>query len=365
MQMVPYKAPVATTMLFRPRMPVFSPSRGGTTISHTELIGDFTALTNDFESKKYEVNPGIAATFPWLSGLAINFETYKFKKLIFHYHTSAPTDESGTIYMAPDYDASDAGFPNEASISNTGGSVSIAVWKNTQMSVNTKLIHQQNPTLLVRSEYVGSAIADYDGCSVSVASLVKVPGSKGKLIVEYVVEFHTPNTSIDVAAPMIPNDQFYGSSTSGPATYSLNGFAYPNLSYDVNLNGIPNAFDYDAKNAQYLLKVPATVNLQGAVTPAVDTTGSGTAMFQAQLQSSVDGGATWSQQSGDCTELNATVAAFGSTVGWSFLKYFDADTLFRVVYAISGLAGGTILRAHYQKIRFELLASSRRLPLPT
>jgi hypothetical protein len=362
MQMVSYKAPVATTMLFKPRNPNIHNSGKGTILSHTELIGDFTALTTAYESTKYEVNPGIAATFPWLAGFAVNFESYRFRKLIFHYHTSAPTTESGTIYLAPDYDASDAAYPSEAAISNTGGSVSIAVWKNTILRLSPKLIHQQNDWLYVRSQYVGTAIADYDGCSVSIASIVNTPGAKGKLIVEYEVEFRTPNTSIDEASQVVPMDQFYSASpsTSGASDISANATYYLNWAQN-KFNGIPDAVVYNDAQNYHQLKVPATVHLSGGLSPELITAGTGTSSLEVRLQSSPDDGKTWYPEQVDVAIKDNTALGYANHVGWNILKHFDAGTLLRSIVILSGMGGAAKYRLHHLRSIVEAVPSKRVL----
>lgn len=78
-----------------------------TRIVHREPL-DTVFGSVGFAINTYELNPGIPATFPWLSAQAIGYESYKINSLSVEY--SFTTNEfigKGRIVIAPDYDAAD------------------------------------------------------------------------------------------------------------------------------------------------------------------------------------------------------------------------------------------------------------------
>jgi hypothetical protein len=86
-------------------------------IRHKEYIGDVLSTTA-FTLMSMAINPGLSASFPWLSFMAANYQEYYFAGLLFSFvSTSADALNStntalGKIIMATDYNASDVTFIN-------------------------------------------------------------------------------------------------------------------------------------------------------------------------------------------------------------------------------------------------------------
>nr|QKV51191.1 putative capsid protein [Crucivirus sp.] len=98
--------------------PHSSLEKGMMSICHSEYIGDLissgTTSTTNFVSQSYALNPGNSGTFPWLSSTAINFQHYRFKKLVFEYRplvsestasTTATLLSMGSVIMATQYNS--------------------------------------------------------------------------------------------------------------------------------------------------------------------------------------------------------------------------------------------------------------------
>jgi len=66
----------------------------------------------NFGNQAFAINPGHAATFPWLSGEATQWEKYRFEYLEFYYEhdvsSFATAGTTGKVVMSLDYDAADA-----------------------------------------------------------------------------------------------------------------------------------------------------------------------------------------------------------------------------------------------------------------
>lgn len=112
--------------------------KGEMCIEHSEYIGDLissgTTGTTNFVSQLYGLNPGNPNTFPWLSSVAINFQDYRFKKLVFEYRplisestsTSAATLTSmGSVILATQYDSIIGPYPNKVTMENSDFALSI------------------------------------------------------------------------------------------------------------------------------------------------------------------------------------------------------------------------------------------------
>ncbi len=102
-----------------PRPSVLNNRRGkwmggtfGPRIAKSEYIGDVLGSTT-FASivfpgqldSRYALNPGLEPSFPWLSAVAANFESYRFHYLAVHYIPSTNLNAVGNLYMTPVVDA--------------------------------------------------------------------------------------------------------------------------------------------------------------------------------------------------------------------------------------------------------------------
>lgn len=83
-----------------------------------------------FELRKYEINPGLAGIFPFLSQLAQNFEIYQFEGLIFYYKPTSGEGANGAnnaigkVIMACNYDQDAPNFFNSVQMENYDYAVS-------------------------------------------------------------------------------------------------------------------------------------------------------------------------------------------------------------------------------------------------
>lgn len=100
-------------------------NRGGIIVRHREYIGDVLATTA-FTVQSFMINPGLFNTFPWLSQIAMGYEQYKPRGMIFEFLStssdallsSATSTALGTVSMATQYDVSDPPFTDKRSMLN-------------------------------------------------------------------------------------------------------------------------------------------------------------------------------------------------------------------------------------------------------
>lgn len=109
--------------------PSFSTNGDDVIIKHREFVVDLTSTTS-FSNANYLINPGNASLFPWLSGLATNFEEYEFLGLIFEFKSTsgsaiASTNNAlGTVMMATDYNVENGNFTTKRAMETTEFSTS-------------------------------------------------------------------------------------------------------------------------------------------------------------------------------------------------------------------------------------------------
>lgn len=84
-----------------------SSTPGTVRIHHRELICTLNGTTADDFSRVYVIQPSNGQTFPWLSAIASQYETYTFNMLKFHYVPAVPTTYGGSVALAIDLDADD------------------------------------------------------------------------------------------------------------------------------------------------------------------------------------------------------------------------------------------------------------------
>jgi hypothetical protein len=66
------------------------------TIRHREFIGEVRSSTAYTVRYELPINPGLASTFPWLSDIAVNFQQYRVKGMVFHYIPTSGNAVSST-----------------------------------------------------------------------------------------------------------------------------------------------------------------------------------------------------------------------------------------------------------------------------
>lgn len=83
-------------------------------IRHKEYLGEVTANKSFTINNTFPLNPGLAQTFPWLSGVANRFQEYRFKGVVYHYVPSSgslstgTSNALGTVMLQTTYRSNDA-----------------------------------------------------------------------------------------------------------------------------------------------------------------------------------------------------------------------------------------------------------------
>jgi len=186
-------APVAYSSPTLSGQPRVSSNAKCTRIVHRELIGTISGVTT-YGVTAYALNPGVAATFPWLTTVANNYEQYMFKALRFHYVTRCATTYTGSVLLSPEYDALDSPPATEIIQAMMEGSVEDVPWRDQVISFSYPDMISMGPRKFIRSGSVGVAdLKTYDVGQLFVGLAGCTDTSTiGKLWVEYDVELYVP-----------------------------------------------------------------------------------------------------------------------------------------------------------------------------
>lgn len=178
----------------------FSNAAQSTRIQHREYLQDvYTgAAAGAFSITGFQINPGLAFTFPYLASVAQNFEEYRIRGMVFEFiSTSSPYNANaamGSIVMAMEYNAAAPAFTNKPQMENSDFAISARFDKNMVYGVecslnaqNTYYVRTGNGALPLTSTDLGTMyVATQPAASFPTGSNV------GELWVSYDIEFYRP-----------------------------------------------------------------------------------------------------------------------------------------------------------------------------
>lgn len=186
-----------------PPMITNSISNGAVIIRHREYLRDIYNSV-DFENTSFDLNPGITASFPWLSQMAMSFAQYRFRGLVFEFKTtssdtvlsSAASTSLGTVVMATQYNALDAPFTNKFEMENWEYSVSTKPSLSCMHPV--ECAKSQTPVSLLWTRNGPKAgderLYDLGNFNIATVGMQGTAGTSsiGELWCSYEVEFYKP-----------------------------------------------------------------------------------------------------------------------------------------------------------------------------
>lgn len=107
-----------------------SPDGKSLRVKHREYARSLTGgAANTMHGFQAMISPTNQLLFPWLAGIAANYESYLFHKLRFHYVPSCSATDQGTAIMAVDYDPTDDNEVDIGTLFSMFGSIYSNVWK--------------------------------------------------------------------------------------------------------------------------------------------------------------------------------------------------------------------------------------------
>jgi hypothetical protein len=174
--------------------PSIRATRDSSRIVHRELISSISGTAGFAIANAFALNPGIAATFPWLASQAASWEQYRFNKLRFCYYTRTGSNTPGSMLLVPDYDAAD-GPPSSEQIASSYEDVSEdAPWKDLCCDLRVSAMHSMGPRKFVRTAALlaNQDIKTYDAGNLYACTTDGAVANWGKLWVEYDVSLFVP-----------------------------------------------------------------------------------------------------------------------------------------------------------------------------
>jgi len=221
-------APVATASIMVTGKPRISGLESNSVrIVNREYFRDVLGSV-PYSAQATQINPGNNIMFPWLSGIAANYESYMFRKLKFFYEPICSTVTSGSLMMAIDYDSTDAVAPSKAILMAYEGAVRTSPWAQAICNANRADKILQKRFVNIGSVPAGTDIRLNNVGFLTVAS-EQVPSgdaSIGEMYVEYEIEFYIPQLQFNV--PGFASGEAQANSVAAPipiATPLLNGIS--------------------------------------------------------------------------------------------------------------------------------------------
>lgn len=183
-----------------------------TRITHREYISDVKESVV-FECNSLDVgepdaglpiNPGLPTLFPWLSGVAASYESYRFERLQFEYRTLSSTDKTGTVILAVDLDVTDPAPTGKAEVMSFEGAVRSVPWGEITCPVSIPQLADRPRNLFVRT---GDPPAGSDQKLYDLGQLFACTEGQsgttdniGEVYVTYVVDLFTPSAEHESAS---------------------------------------------------------------------------------------------------------------------------------------------------------------------
>lgn len=236
------------------QIPQFSKTNATNIVCHREYLGDISG-TAAFNNRVYPINPGMAATFPWLNTVANNYQEYRFHGLIFEFRPMI-TDfitggAPGTVIMATNYNADAPSYTSKQNMENSEYAVSVKPTLPMIHGVECAGGQTILPQRYVRNGAVptGQDLRLYDAGNFQFATTANPVQQLGELWVSYCVEFFKPimpdAADVNIASLHIARN----TSVSGTNPFGLVQLSvYTNMSNvsstanSVTFDGIPGAY---------------------------------------------------------------------------------------------------------------------------
>lgn len=311
-------------------------------IQNSELVGTLLGSVA-FTANRFVINPGMAATFPWLSVQAAQWQQYKFNRLCFRYVTRTATDEKGSVILSPDYNPVDLPPNTEQQASNTQDAVEDVVWKELDCKLDPSAMFPLGPRKQVRTTNVAGDMSVYDAGRMFVCTIEEDSADPiGKIWVDYDVEFFVPQNS-----------------PSG-STGSLRTSEFGRITAQTLATGVATTLDFDAaffdplgigNDAVGIFTPPAGTYLLVGFFTFNDNVAE---VFAVNLDLEKNGAALSNPASSDAT--SAAVAALTEFVSLpiqAIITCNGTDTV-RVRCTLTGAAGTLILVSNSSRLRWSM-----------
>jgi len=217
---------------------------GGTFINHTETLGVINCK-DIYEVTEYVINPGVSASFPWLSTQSGSWEYYRFTNLQVNYKPLVATTKDGIVMMAFEYSAGSPPPQDIKVIMAYQKAVNTPVYRPVSAPLDIKSafpFSKQGGCKYVRHNTEPDDRKFYDAAVLMVATQggLASPGTDvGVLSISYTIEFRTPQVEkpLAVTANLLSQNKQNQQTVLSSGTSAVEGIGFG----DANFNTIPGA----------------------------------------------------------------------------------------------------------------------------
>lgn len=198
--------------------------------SHSEFCGNVSITTSasgvsPFEVVSYPINPGMVATFPFLSQIAQNFTLYDFQGLMFQFRSnssdSAGANPSlGKVVMCTQYDQQAPAFINAVQMENYDYATSCKPSSTMVHGVETAQKQQFGNLLYVRTgattrDRTFTDLATFQIATENIQGPLSTSIIIGELWVSYRVKLSRANLYGSLLGANISQDVLFGTTSAG------------------------------------------------------------------------------------------------------------------------------------------------------
>lgn len=248
-------APTAISTRVQSMEPRITRTKKSIRIAHRELVLASVAGSTTFTvQNKLSINPGLAATFPWLAPQAQQWEQYRVHKLDVEYVPIAPTSTQGDLIISPNYDSSDPPPTSEVQAGDNYGSVTDSCWKGFQCRLDVQSMMALSPRRYVRATAIAGDIKTFDVGKIFICTNNETGTSAiGKIYLDYDFEFFTPqNDPLPSTVPLYTS-LFSNHATTTFTTTVAKAMPFDTLIFDPLGVGAPVAGVFTPPAGSYLL----------------------------------------------------------------------------------------------------------------
>jgi len=299
--------PASQGTIRRVKDPQFAPSgKGGDVIvSHMEYVADVSGSVA-FAANQFTVNPGLAGSFPWLSAIAPNYESYRFESLEFEFQTTTNNQATGNIALFLDYDPADPAPTEKRQVLNSDSSVDGPVWSLSIKHHSKKENLNKRSSYLVRSGVVnaGASLTLYDVGNLFVCTQGQAGATViGELFCRYRVRLMTPQ--------MLSSSAGVGNSLYGKTVGTTQAAAVTTTGNSpLIVTGTPSALTFTAISPYQCL---IAANVSGTTLSGITTGGTAVSVVKTNIisASTTANAAIWiaNFNTGDTMTFNVTGAS--------------------------------------------------------
>jgi hypothetical protein len=230
-------AMVSAPAAFGSKTKVSKASFGGgkTIIKHSEYVADIDGSTGFATPLTLNCNPGLSASFPWLSQIANAYEKFCIKQIQYRYAPEAPTTVTGAVFLSPEYNPQDVAPVSKQETFQNEDTVRTVPWEPVVCKIPTKYLKVYNDYFVRPGNLPANQdLKTYDPLVLYVCTQGQANANLlGEIWVDYQIELINPQGNLNPVSGS-------GISTSGLAAAhifaGLTGYGYLTLGVTTTTN---------------------------------------------------------------------------------------------------------------------------------